>query len=433
MKSGTAIAFTLVLLIGVSAGAQGSWTAHTNAGEYAFARGDLERAESEFRAALEIAQGLPAGDRRLETSLENLARLYEHESDFDRAQPLYQLLLAAKEVRIGTENPALLNSLYAVARVSQPMGDLPTVESSLERFAAIAETSGEADPRQHWQVLQMLARMQTIQEKPDQAVKWQRLAAEAIADDRGATSEERIHLLVGLAEMELVAEDGPAAERIYLEVAELRKEEDEADAFPDTMAEGAETALNAAAFETAERLAMRAVNADPNATAELQARRVLAELSWIKVNRGTDDMENLLATADSDEELVRARDRLRALIALEGADERTTLTRLAQVEALRGQPASAADWQYQLLEIVADDKEAAATARRDLVTLLAAAGRYDEALAENAAVLADLEAQYGPSDKRLLPVLSQRQALYEAAGNKKQAKKIKKRIKKLTR
>jgi len=433
MKSGTAIAFTLVLLIGVSAGAQGSWTAHTNAGEYAFARGDLERAESEFRAALEIAQGLPAGDRRLETSLENLARLYEHESDFDRAQPLYQLLLAAKEVRIGTENPALLNSLYAVARVSQPMGDLPTVESSLERVAAIAETSGEADPRQHWQVLQMLARMQTIQEKPDQAVKWQRLAAEAIADDRGATSEERIHLLVGLAEMELVAEDGPAAERIYLEVAELRKEEDEADAFPDTMAEGAETALNTAAFETAERLAMRAVNADPNATAELQARRVLAELSWIKVNRGNNDMENLLAAADGDEELVRARDRLRALIALEGADERTTLTRLAQVEALRGQPASAADWQYQLLEIVADDKEAAATARRDLVTLLAAAGRYDEALAENAAVLADLEAQYGPSDKRLLPVLSQRQALYEAAGNKKQAKKIKKRIKKLTR
>ena len=433
MKSGTVIALTLVLLIGVSAGAQGSWTAHTNAGEYAFARGDLERAESEFRAALEIAQGLPAGDRRLETSLENLARLYEHESDFDRAQPLYQLLLAAKEVRLGTENPALLNSLYAVARVSQPMGDLPTVESSLERFAAIAEKSGEADPRQLWQVLQMMARMQTIQEKPDQAVKWQRLAAEAIADDRGATSEERIHLLVGLAEMELVAEDGPAAERIYLEVAELRKEEDEADAFPDTMAEGAETALNAAVFETAERLAMRAVNADPNATAELQARRVLAELSWIKVNRGTNDMENLLAAADGDEELVRARDRLRALSALEGADERTTLTRLAQVEALRGQPGSAADWQYQLLEIVADDTEAAAAARRDLVTLLAAAGRYDEALAENAAVLADLEAQYGPSDKRLLPVLSQRQELYESAGNKKQAKKLKKRIKKLSR
>ena len=433
MKSGTAIAFTIVLLIGVSAGAQDSWSTHTSAGEYAFARGNLEHAESEFRAALDIAQGLPAGDRRLETSLENLARLYEHESDFDRAQPLYQLLLAAKEHRLGSENPALLSSLYAVARVSQPMGDLPTVESSLERFAAIAAASGEADPRQHWQVLQMLSRMQTVQEKPDQAVKWQRLAAEAIADDRGATSEEKIDLLVGLAEMELVAENGPAAERIYVEVAELRTEEDEADAFPDTMAEGAEMALNAAAFVTAERLAMRATHAYPDADAELKARKVLAELSWIKVNRGTSDMENLLAAASDDEELVRARDRLRALMVLEGTDKRTTLTRLAQVEALRGQPASAADWQFQLLEIVADDPEAAAAARRDLVTLLAAAGRYDEALAENAAVLADLEAQYGTSDKRLLPVLNQRQALFEAAGNKKQAKKTRKRIKKLTR
>jgi tetratricopeptide (TPR) repeat protein len=433
MRTRIVVALFIATLAALVAGAQAGWSTHTSAGEYAFARGDLDRAESEFRAALEIAQGLPAGDRRLETSLENLARLYEHESDFDRAQPLYQLLLVAKEVRVGREHPALLSPLYAVARVSQPMGDLPTVESSLERFAAIAETSGEADPRQYWQVLQMLARMKTVQEKPDQAVKWQRRAAEAIDDDRGATSEERIHLLVGLVEMELVAENGPAAERIYVEIADLRKEEDEADAFPDTMADGAETALNAAAFETAERLAMRAIHASPDAAAELQARKVLAELSWIKVNRGTDDMENLLAAAADDEELVRARDRLRALIALEGADDRTTLTRLAQVEALRGQPASAADWQFQLLEIVADDAEAAAAARRDLVTLLAAAGRFDEALAENAVVLADLEAQYGPSDKRLVPILSQRLALYESAGNKKQSKKIRKRIKRLSR
>jgi tetratricopeptide (TPR) repeat protein len=432
MKPAAAIAFTLILMIGVSAGAQASWSAHTSAGEYAFARGDIDRAESEFRAALEIAQGFPAGDRSLETSLENLARLYEHESDFDRAQPLYQLLLAAKEFRLGSEHPALLSSLYAVARVSQPMGDLPTVESSLEKFAAIAATSGEADPRQHWQVLQMLARMQTIQEKPDQAVVWQRQAAEAIADDPGATSEEQINLFASLAEMELVAENGPAAEQIYVKVAELRKEEDEADAFPDTMAEGAEIALAAAQFETAERLAMRATHAHPDADAELQARKVLVELSWIKVNRGTDDMEILLAAAGDNEELVRARDRLRELILLEGADKRTTLTRLAQVEALRGQPASAADWQILLLEVLTEESQITA-ARRDLVTLLAAAGRYDEALVENAAVLADLETQYGPSDKRLMPILSQRQELCEAAGDKKQAKKIKKRIRKLSR
>jgi hypothetical protein len=41
MKPRTAVAFTIALLIGISAGAQGSWSTHTSAGEYAFARGDL--------------------------------------------------------------------------------------------------------------------------------------------------------------------------------------------------------------------------------------------------------------------------------------------------------------------------------------------------------------------------------------------------------
>ena len=67
------------------------------------------------------------------------------------------------------------------------------------------------------------------------------------------------------------------------------------------------------------------------------------------------------------------------------------------------------------------------------MTLLAAAGDYDEALAVNAAVLAEMEAQYGADDPRLLPVLEQRLEVLTSAGQKKQAKKIRKRIKKLAR
>jgi len=429
----SAIVLILAIAIAASAGAQGSWSAHTNAGEYAFAHGDIRRAESEFRAALEIAQGFSAGDRRLETSLENLARLYEHESDFDRAQPMYQLLLAAKEYRLGPEHPALLSTLFAIARVSQPTGDLPTVMESLQRYAAIAATSGKAEPRRHWQALQMLARMETVQETPEQALMWQRKAAEVVGDDPAATTQERADVLASLAEMELVAGNGPAAERIYVEIAELRGEEDGADAFPEAVAQGAETALAAAEFETAERLAMRALDASPDAAAEFQARKVLADLSWIKVDRNTSDMVSLLAAASDSEELVRARDRLRSLLALEGGDDRETLSRLAQVEALRGQPASAADWQRQLLDLESDDPKASAAARQDLVPLLAAAGRYDEALAENAVVLADLETRYGRSDKGLMPVLGQRLELYESASNKKEAKKIRKRMKKISK
>lgn len=429
-----AVLLVVAIFVAESTGAQTPWADHTRAGEYAFARGAVARAESEFQAALEIAQGFPEGDQRLETSLENLARLYEHESDFDRAQPLYQLLLAAKEYRAGAQHPALLDILFAVARVSQPKGDFPTVVESLSRYVEIAEASGEADPRKHWQVLQMLARMETIQENPEQALEWQRKARRAITEDPSATSEERIAALESLAEMELVAGNGPSAEQIYLEVAELEAvASGETGAVPRTMARGAESALAAGELDTAERLALVVLETSPDTEAELQARRALAEVSWIRINRGTDDMTNLLAAAGDDPDLVTARDRLQSLEDRETGTVPTTLTRLAQVEALRGRPASAAEWQRRYLETLPAGSDTEANARRNLVTLLGAAELWDQALHENALLLAELEARYGTSDTRLLPTLGQRLALLEGAGQKKEAKKVRKRINKISR
>jgi tetratricopeptide (TPR) repeat protein len=428
-----------VFLIAASpfAHAQSSWSTHTRAGEYAFAQGDLERTESEFQAALEIAQGFPAGDLRLETSLENLGRFYEHKSDLDKAQPLYQLVLAAQEARLGTEDPGLLGTLYAVARVSQPKGDLPTAKDSLVRYAEIAETSGTADPRQHWQVLSMLARLEIVSEDNDAALQWQRRAADAIAEDPSATEDERAVQLESLAQMELTAGEGRRAEMALVQLATLRQEEDEADAMARTMAEGSAAAFAAGELETAERLAMRALNAHPDTAAEKTARTVLADISWARVNRGTDDFAILLAAASDDEEILRARDRLRSLNVFEKSENRKTLRRLAQAEALRGQPGEAALYQRELIVIIDETdgpaSAAALAARSDLVTLLVAAGEIDEALAENAAVLAAMEAQYGADDPRLLPVLEQRLEVLTAAGQKKQAKKVRKRIKKLAR
>ena len=417
--------------------AQSSWGIHTRAGEYAFAQGDLERAEREFQAALEIAQGFPAGDLRLETSLENLGRFYEHESDLDKAQPLYQLMLAAQEARLGTKDPGLLGTLYAVARVSQPMGDLPTAKDSLVRYAEIAEASGTADPRQHWQVLSMLARFEIVTDDNDEALQWQRRAVEAIAEDSGATEDERAAQLESLAQMELTAGEGRRAEMVLVQLATLREEEDEADAMARTMAEGSAAAFAAGEFETAERLAMRTLNADPELEAEKTARTVLAEISWARVNRGTDDLDILLAAAGDNEELHRADNRLRALTILEDGRNPKTLRRQVQVEVLRAQPAEAALHQRELLVILDEadgpNSAAALAARSDLVTLLAAAGENDGALAENADVLAAMESQYGADDPRLLPALEQRLEILTAAGQKKQAKKVRKRIKKLAR
>ncbi|MEJ2190669.1 MAG: hypothetical protein P8Y93_14970 [Acidobacteriota bacterium] len=108
------------------------------------------------------------------------------------------------------------------------------------------------------------------------------------------------------------------------------------------------------------------------------------------------------------------------------------MVRLVEVEVLRGRPAEAAQWQRKLLELPLAPADALA-AREDLVLLLAAAGELDQAIGENADILAALEAQYGPDDRRLVPVLQQRVDLLTRTGNKKEAKKLRKRIKKLTK
>jgi hypothetical protein len=233
--------------------------------------------------------------------------------------------------------------------------------------------------------------------------------------------------------MELVAGNGSEAEMVYLEIAELGAEDGDAGAFPRTVARGAETALDAGELETAERLAARALETSPDAGAELQARKALAEVSWIRVNRGTEDMVNLLAAAGDNQDLTTARDRLLSLEALEARADPSTFSRLAQVEALRGQPASAAHWQRRYLETLTTGSGAEAGARVNLATLLGAAGQWDEALEENALLLADFEAEYGPSDQRLMPVLGQRLKLLEGAGMKKESKKVRKRLKKLSK
>ena len=418
----------VALLAAASAHAQSDWATFTRNGEYAFARGFYDRAESEFRKALDIAQQLPPGDRRLETSLDNLGRLYEHQSEFDKAQPLYQLKLAALELRVGDDDPALLDALYDVARVSQPMGDLPTVDASLRRFDAIAAASGAAEPRQWWQVLAMLSRMEVIREDEVQALAWQRRAVEVLADDAAAEPAERAIQLESLAQLELQVGDEERAPELYVQVAEMRAADEGAAAVPRTLADGAAAAYAAGRFDTAERLAMTTLELEPGEPPARAARKVLADVSWARVDRGTDDFELLLEAAGDNPELERAAERLQALAASEDPVQAETLRRLVQVETLRGRFDEAARTQRQLLAD-ANGETAALAARRDLTTLLAAAGEYGEALAENSILLEAAEAELGPDSPRLLPLLE----LLTESGEKKQAKQVKKRIKKISR
>ena len=424
---------TIVLLATTVVAAQSSWSTRTRAGEYAFARGDYGAAEAEFRAALDLANGFPEGDRRLETSLSNLGRLYEHQSAYEKALPMYQLLLAAKEHRLGPSSAGLLDALFAVARSSQPMGDLPTVTSSLQRYAEIAEATGKADPRKHWQALDMLARMEVVQERSDEALQWQLQAVEVIDDDARADATEKASVWQSAANLALTTGDTANAERLLAEVATVKASAAGADQTALIMAHGAATAFGAGQFDTAERVAMRALEAGPDAGIERMARSTLADVSWAKANRGTDDLAILLEAAGSDPALDVASERLRAMVELENGENPETLRHLVQVEVLRGQPGAALTWQRRLIELGSMMDISTLRAHADLVTLLAAAGDYHEALAENAATIKMVEDEQGRGSTQLASLYEQRVEVAQAAGNKKEAKKAQKKLRKFSR
>jgi tetratricopeptide (TPR) repeat protein len=444
MRVPIAVLSLIVILLVASAGAAiDPWEYRTNAAEFAFANGDYERAEAEFRGALELAQKLPPGDRKLEISLESLARFYEHQGRVDEAQPLYLLLIAAREFRVGGDDPSLLDTLVAVARVSVPAGDTPAAEASLERYLAIAEASGEADPGQHWGVLSMFARMKTLSEEHERALELQRRAVEVVLDDPGATGVERAVELESLAQLELLHGSAEHAEELLVQAVELRASDGEG-ASVEALAKAAATALGAAEPEMAERIGELALAAARSEGGdELPALKVLADASWLKVRR-SGELVDLIGSGGDDPALVTAAQRMSSLVELQRAtlqpghpDRVETLARLVRIEALRRHTTAAADRQRRYLEEISPSTAANSPtqlrAREELVVLLAASGDTSAAVAENSQLIGRLESSYGETDARLIPPLQRQLELLIDAGRKKEAKAIRKRLKKLSR
>jgi tetratricopeptide (TPR) repeat protein len=427
----------LICSLAATSAAIDPWQYRTNAGEYAYASGDLVRAESEFRAALELAQAFPPGDRRLERSLDNLARLYENQQRLDEAQPLYQLLLAAQETRVGRDSPQLFDTHLKIARVSLAAGDSPAAGASLQRYLEIAESSGAADPAQHWVALSMLARMRTLEQRPEEALELQRRAVEVLESDGSATGLERAHELESLAQMELLHGSPDRAEDLLTEALELRAEEGESPP-ADTYTAAAATALGAGEFDLAGRLAERAVEAagDPP---PLDALEVLAEVSWVSVGTGASPADVLGAGGDSERlrtaaaRLERVAEHPEFAATAPAPQVAETCSRLAVVMALLGDAASAASWKARQLETIRSlgaDSPSTLTIELELVSLLQAAGRLDDAAALNGRLIETLEQTYGADDPRLSLPLQRQYELLSELGRKKEAKAVKKRLRK---
>ncbi len=421
--------------------AQSTWDSHTRTGEYAFAVGDAERAEQEFQAALRIAQKLPPPDQRLETSLGNLARLYEHQGKFAKALPMYQLQVASSEVRLGPDSPELLQGLIGLSRVAMQSGDIPTAEEALQHYSSIAKSSGAADPGQYWVALSMLARTLTLQERDDEALSAQREAVAVLDSAHGPTEIERATALESLAQMELRHGTADAAENLLVRAAELRASDDEGGSVAAMLTAAAGTAFGAGEFDVADRLAARAMTAtidedlEPSGVEKLQA-----DIAWMRVRRGSKNLSDLYLGASPGPELDAAYDRLMKVHDATGKDADPTITgenlsRLAQVAALRGEAADSAHWQRLFvglqLEVNGANSAGAMAAQKNLIGLFMAADLPDRAVTANTWLITVQERVWGEDSLRLRPALERQLDLLTQTGPKKQAKAVKKRLKKL--
>lgn len=431
----------LTLIPTLPALAQSTWESHTRTGEYAFAVGDTDRAEQEFRAALTIAQKFPPPDRRLETSLGNLARLYEHEARFPESLPMYQLQIAAAEYRLGGDEPELLTPLIGLSRVAMQSGDIPAAEDALQRYRTVANASGAADPSQLWVALAMLARTCTLQGRDEEALEIQREAIVVLEEAHGPTEIERATALESLAQMELLHGEADAAEALLIRAIELRASDDEGGSIAAMLTAAARTAFGAGELAVAKQLGEKALQAAIDEGQDLlPVKIILADIAWMRVRRGSENLGDLYLGASPGPDLDDAYNRLMEIHgAVTGQHDPTligeNLKRLAQVAALRGEVEDCAHWQRLWvklqIELAGADSAAVMAAQENLIGLFTAADHPDQALTANAWLIAAQERAWGESSPRLVPALERQLDLLTQVGLKKQAKAVKKRLKKL--
>ena len=422
--------------------AETPWGSRTSAGEWAFAQGDYNRAEQEFRAALEIAQDLPEGDVRLEESLRNLARVLEFQGRLDEAEPMYLLLLAAEEHRVGTDSPELMDTLAALARVALPSGDHPVALESLERFVALADAAGITDDDRLRTVLSALARVYLIVDRGPEALEAQRRSTEMTLANPGLDPPEQAEALESLAQLEIRFGDGAGVPALLDQAAALRRQENPATPVDRVYLDAARTALGENDAETAAAILDAFRRAEPDAGTTMELARLDADVAWAAVRRDSASVVDLMAVTEDPAKLERAAKALSLLDSLieaeHGPDDPArleTLGRLARVAVMQGDLEKALEAQTTLTDILGSTAGPAAqptrTALRAVIDLLLALHRNAEAADANARLIEALDQAWGPDDPRLLPSLRLQYDLLKDAHRKKEARAIKKRIKKL--
>lgn len=174
----------------------------------------------------------------------------------------------------------------------------------------------------------------------------------------------------------------------------------------------------------------------------METAQLNGDIAWAAVRRDSANLIDLTAVSQDPTTLQTAAEALALLDTLQQVEEPIdppahleTLSRLARVTVMQGDLESATLVQKRVVSLLTSttgtSSQPTRTALRGEIDLLLAQKRNAEAADTNGTLISALEQSWGRDDPRLLPSLRLQYDLLKEARRKKEAKVIKKRIKKL--
>lgn len=121
--------------------AEGSWETNAESAKAAFARGDLDEAESKWHAALKQADGSRDIDPGVVTCLCNLALVTNKLGKASEAERLYELAMRNMEGVVGPNSPRFADLMFDLAWLYEGHRKLDKAEVLFKRAIQIKESS----------------------------------------------------------------------------------------------------------------------------------------------------------------------------------------------------------------------------------------------------------------------------------------------------
>lgn len=139
--NGKLISFSLAFVtLAASAIAQDNdWDQHQKAAANARIQGNLKQAEIYLKTTIKIAERFPAGDTRLPSTLNDLARVYIAEKKYSLAEPLYRRSLLFYEKYVGPDTVDTASSMNRLAEVYRLQGKYAEAEPLYMKALSIHE------------------------------------------------------------------------------------------------------------------------------------------------------------------------------------------------------------------------------------------------------------------------------------------------------